>query len=68
MKESNDLVRRRKDKARRTRAEEDEEGEGDSSKTARVTFISGPTVCFPKTGFGDGVKAESRTGHIKVFF
>ena len=67
----NDLVRRRKDKARRTRAgerREDEEGEGDSGKTGRVTFISGPTVCFPSTGFGDEVKGESRTGHIKVFW
>lgn len=45
-----------------------EEGEGDCSKTGRVTFISGPTVGFPNTGFEDGVKGESRTGHIKVFF
>lgn len=66
MKESNDLVRRRKDEARRTRAGE-RRREGDSSKTGRVTFISGPTVRFPNTGFGDEVKGESRTGHIKVF-
>lgn len=37
-------------------------------KTGRVTFISGPTARFPNTGFRDGVKAERRTGHIKVFF
>lgn len=69
-KESNDLVRRRKDKARRTRAEErrNEEGKGYSSKTGRVTFISGATVHFPNTGFRDGVKGESRTGHIQLFF
>lgn len=46
----------------------DEEGEGDCGKTGRVTFISGPTARFPNTGFRDGVKAERRTGHIKVFF
>lgn len=49
------------------RGGKDEEREGDSSKTGRVTFISGPTVCFPNTGFGDGLKGESRMGHIKVF-
>lgn len=61
MKESNDLMKRRKDKARRTRVEETrkmkQEEEG-SSKTETVTFISGPTVCFPNTGFGDCSKGR----------
>lgn len=71
LKEPNALVRWGEDKARRTRAEERGEkmkkGE-DSSKTGRATIISGPTVCFPDTGFGDGVKRECGTGHIQVFF
>lgn len=53
VKDLNDLLRGRKDKARRARHEE-EERERDSSRTGSVTFISGPTVCFPNTGFGDG--------------
>ena len=35
--------------------------------TGRATFISRPTGCSPSTGFGDEVKGESGTGHIKVF-
>lgn len=42
--------------------------EGASSKTGRATFISGPTVCYPKRGFGDGVKGESMTGRTLKFF
>lgn len=50
------------------RDQKDEEGEGDSGKTGRVSFISGPTVCLPNTGFADGLNGESSTGHIQVFF
>jgi len=59
-------VSRRKDEARRTGAGD---GEGDSSKTGRVPFISAPTVCFTNAGFRDRVKGGAgRTGHMNVFF
>lgn len=52
------------------RGGDDEGEEGDSSKTGRVTFISGPTVCFSNAGFGDWSKGSYSLSTLKfvVFF